>query len=276
VVPNIGTLFNTLEVSIDESFVQQLFGEEIPTQYRSWVSVAIKQGGTTIPKPVEMVDPNYLASTCECSHLLDSLKGKEKFDPVFHSETLKEVMAEIRTKKADNLEIFLEKIESSIEKKGARILDYLKEKWTGTWFAATPNNLCGTALSAVEFRNKLRDRYGMKLLDSPSHCDGCNEQLSTTHALSCKVGGLIHVRHDESRVCLGCLACAGFKPSNVRDEPQINPCHDTRRKDERGKLIEPNTGVECEINSDRGDLLVHGFWDRNTDCIIDVHIVDVN
>ena len=116
----------------------------------------------------------------------------------------------------------------------------------------------------------------MKLLDAPSHCDGCNDQFSTTHALSCKVGGLIHSRHDESRDSLGLLACAGFKPSNVRDEPLINPCRDARRRDESGKIIEPNTGVECEINSTRGDLLVRGFWDRNTDCIIDVRIVDVN
>ena len=118
--------------SIDKSFLCQLFGEEIPTQYKSWVSVAIKQGGTAIPKPVEIADLNYLASTCECSHLLESFKGKDKFDPIFHSETLKEVRAEIWKKKTDNSEILLQKIKSSIEKKGARRLEYLKEKGTGT------------------------------------------------------------------------------------------------------------------------------------------------
>ena len=223
-----------------------------------------------------MVDLNYLGTTYEYGHLIDSLKGKDKFDPVFHSETVKEVRAEIRKKKTTNSEILLEKIKSSIEKKGARRLKYLKEKGSGTWLAANSNNLCGTLLSAVKFRDELRDRYGMKLLDSPSHCDGCNEQLSTSHTLSCKIGGLIHSRHEESCDSLGCLACARFKPSNVRDEPQINPCRDAGRRDESGKLIVPNTGVKCEINSDRGDLLVHGFWDRNTDCIIDVRIVDVN
>ena len=62
------------------------------------MSVAIKQGQTAIPKPVDMADLNYLASTCECNHLLNSLKGKDKIDPVFHSETLKEVRVEIRKK----------------------------------------------------------------------------------------------------------------------------------------------------------------------------------
>ena len=163
VVPNIGTLFSNLETSITKSFFCQLFGEEIPSQYRSWVSVPIKQGGTAIPKPMEMADLNYLASSCECSHLLDSLKGKETFDPVYHSKTLKEVRVEIRKKKTERSEILLGTIKRSIEKKGARRLDYLKEKGTGTWLAATPNNLCGTVLSAVEFRDELRNRYGMKL-----------------------------------------------------------------------------------------------------------------
>ena len=34
--------------------------------------------------------------------------------------------------------------------------------------------------------------------------------------------------------------------------------------------------MHCEINSDRVVLLVRGFWDRDTDCIIDVRICDVN
>ena len=37
-------------------------------------------------------------------------------------------------------------------------------------------------------------------------------------------------------------------------------------KHRRGKIL----------NADRGDLLIRGFWDRSTDCIIDVRICDVN
>ena len=123
-----------------------------------------------------------------------------------------------------------------MNKFGARILDYLREKGTGTWLAATPSNLCGTVLSAVEFSDELRYRYAFEILNAPSHCDVCNSKFSITHALSCKKGGLIHARHDESRDSLGCLACAGFQPSNVRDEPQINPCHAIGGKDENAMV----------------------------------------
>ena len=128
----------------------------------------------------------------------------------------------------------------------------------------------------VEIRDKLRDRYKLGLLVSPSHYDGCNNSFTTSRALACKVGGLIHSRHDESRDSTGYLACAGFQPSNVRNEPLINPCRDIGRKNESKKLIKSTSEIVAELNSDRDDLLIRRFWDRSTDFIIYVRICDVN
>ena len=109
-VPNISILFKKLELSIDLKKNQQLFGEEFPAHYRYRVSVTVKQDGTIIPKLKEMVDRNYQASMCECSYLLDSVKGNQKIGSVFHSETLKEVRVEIRRKKVKISEILQGKI----------------------------------------------------------------------------------------------------------------------------------------------------------------------
>ena len=98
--------------------------------------------------------------------------------------------------------------------------------------AATPSNSCGAILSAVEFRDELRDQYELGILDSPSHCDGCKTPFTTIHTLACKVGGLIHSRHDQNRDSIGCLACIRLQSSNVRDALLIRPCHDIGRKDE--------------------------------------------
>ena len=102
-------------------------------------------------------------------------------------------------------------------------------------------------------------------------------QNSRSHMpLAAKKGGLIHARHDESRDSLGCLACAGFQPSNVHGKPQINPCHVIGGKEESygETLIESNSGTEIIV--DRGDLLIRVFFYKNTDCIKDVRICDVN
>ena len=48
------------------------------------------------------------------------------------------------------------------------------------------------------------------------------------------------------------------------------------RKNDVNKLVEPQTGLEYELEAYCGDLLIRGFWDRGTDCIIDVRICDVN
>lgn len=63
----------------------------------------------------------------------------------------------------------------------------------------TPNNVSGIVLSALEFRDELRDRYSLKILDISSYCDGCTSKFSTSHALVCKVGGLVHSCHNDSR-----------------------------------------------------------------------------
>ena len=223
-----------------------------------------------------MVDLNYLAPAWECSHLLNVPTGKEVFYPVYHTVIMKDVREEIKKKKLAAANDELRNIESGIDKNGTRRLNYLKEKGIVTWLAATPSYICGTVLSALEFSNGLRDHYGMSILNVPSHCDGCTSEFSTTPDLSCKVDDLIHSRYDDSRDTLGCLACVGFQPSNVRDEPHINLCRDIGGKNDVNKLVEPQIGLECELEVNRDDLLIRGFWDRGTDCIIDVRICDVN
>ena len=106
-VPNIGPLFTKLENTIFKKFFSKLFGEKnILPQLRNWVSVPIKKGGIAIPKPEEMSDLNYQASTCECSHLLDSLKNREIFDSACHTNTMAVVRARIKGEmvaKVDNI-----------------------------------------------------------------------------------------------------------------------------------------------------------------------------
>ena len=64
--------------------------------------------------------------------------------------------------------------------------------------------------------------------------------------------------------------------SNVRDEPLIHPSRDSDGVSATRKLTDKNSGVTAEVNSDRGDILIGGFWEWNTDCILDVRIYDVH
>ena len=66
-----------------------------------------------------MVDLNYLMSTYECRHLLDSLKGKEVFDLVHHTAIMKEVREEMKKKKLAASDDVLWKFESGMDKNGS-------------------------------------------------------------------------------------------------------------------------------------------------------------
>ena len=127
-VPNIGPLFTELEDSIFKSFFSKIFGEKLLLQIRNWVSVLIRQGGTTILKPEEMADLNYQVSTCECSHLFDSLKNRE----MFYTDAMVAVRVRIKEEKRMKADKILDGLKNKINKFGARKLDYLREKGTGT------------------------------------------------------------------------------------------------------------------------------------------------
>ena len=155
-----------------------------------------------------------------------------------------------------------------LDKNGIRRLNYLKEKGVWTWLTIIQSVVCSTVLSSLIFKDELRDRYGLKILNKLSYCEGCTTEFLTTHALSCKVGGLIRSRRDESRDTLGCLAYVGFQPSNVRDELLINPWRNIEGTND-GKIVESQTGLEIEIDRSNNNKMIK-LMNMCLNCISDV------
>jgi hypothetical protein len=60
-----------------------------------------------------------------------------------------------------------------------------------------PNQLNGTSLLADKWRNNIHLRYDHSPLDMPAAYNGCGAKMTVEHALSCKMGGLVHIRHDD-------------------------------------------------------------------------------
>ena len=67
-----------------------------------------------------------------------------------------------------------------------------------SWLNAMPLTDQGLALNKQEFRDSLRLRYDLPLVDLPSHCT-CGDKFTVCHALSCKKGGFVAQRHDGVR-----------------------------------------------------------------------------
>ena len=138
---------------------------------------------------------------------------------------------------------------------------------TGAWLTTMPNLLNRSDLSAEEFRDGLRLRFGLKPTAMPPRCDGCGKRFTTEHAMSCRKGGLILHRHNDMVTTWGQLCGQALTPSTISDKPLIQPSRDVHLADNTRTKPSPEL---------RGDLAVHGFWSRGQTAIFDVRITDTD
>ena len=97
-----------------------------------------------------------------------------------------------------------------------------RAKESGAWLTAVPSHKNGTTLSKEEFSDNLRYRNGFEPLNIPQFCDGCGAEFTTEKGLNCKVGGLVHERHDTTADTWIYLGAQAFQPSTCSHKPMVN------------------------------------------------------
>ena len=125
----------------------------------------------------------------------------------------------------------------------------------GAWLSAVPHHLNGTELSQEEFRDNLRLKYGLMLLDIPVTCNGCGKKFLIDNSLSCPKGGLVLARHDDAAKEWGDLGAHTLAPSAITYEPKINSRTVQRERTgagERQEGGEANDGKETIGEAHRG------------------------
>ena len=73
-----------------------------------------------------------------------------------------------------------------------------KEKGSSSWLTVLPIEEHGFFLNKGEFRDALHLRYGWDIRNVPQSCV-CGSSFSVDHALFCKRGGFLILRHNEIR-----------------------------------------------------------------------------
>ena len=116
----------------------------------------------------------------------------------------------------------------------------------------------------------------------PQLCDGCGAPMTVEHALCCKVGGLVHIRHEDSvadewRHLCGCALSFG----RVGHEPQIYSSVSRQQRLDAssnapsGEEDNPTAPTDqTPPTGKRGDASAHGFWQRGRTVIFGVRITD--
>ena len=279
-IGDIGSAFAPVEDAISSCFLPALLGKDpdtpTPTDLRKLLSLPVKFSGIGVPDPTASAD-NHNATSTECTSLLTtSLLGQTTFNLADHKSTMKQGRSAAKLSSISRSASSFTALTTDMPK--LRLQKITRNKETGAWLNIIPTVVNGMSLSKMEFRDGFRMRYGIGLEDLPHKCDGCGAKFSIEHALARKQGGLGVGRHDEIKDEIAELATMATSSNRVRNEPIIKIGRDTN-----GKGVPSKANVDClranpptEKTIERGDVLVHGLYDRHTSCIIDVRVTDTD
>ena len=272
-VEGIGPKFEPVEAAIASRFFPALLGsdDDIAPWHQKLRSIGAKEGGLGLRNPV-VTAPRCRELSRKCTDLLvmSILDGRE-FSLERYMESARGARRKGREKRIEaELVTFGEAFRAAPLRLRRRIA---RNSSTGRWLNVIPNERNDTALSAEEFRDSLRIRCCLQPLDLPELCDGCGGPFTVGHALQCKKGNLVSLRHDDLKAVFQELMAAGLKPSSIRDEPYLIG----RNRGEAPPPVDPDAPPPPRRPPDlRGDISAHGFWCRGTDCIFDVAVCDTD
>ena len=285
VVADTGPFFQPLEKEIRTSFLPALLGippTAIDGDYRQLLTHGVKQGGLAIRNPVDTAQRIHSTSLAATRYLTESLVREDAgaFDLGVHRKCATEAGRDAREFRLIDEQRFLDvrgRDNPSVARRDKR------NSAAGAWLSVFPNRLNGTDLSADEWRDNVRLRYNHSPLDMPAACDGCGAKMTVEHALSCKVGGLVHIRHDDVADEWRHLCGTALSPSRVEREPPIFRCVSHRARVAAGNTTPPPPSTPTATpptppttTEERGDASCHGFWKRGRTCIFDMRITDTD
>jgi hypothetical protein len=268
VVPGIEGVLAPLEEAIQKFFLPALFEESEAnlTALRPLLGLGVGKAGLGVPDPSDTARGNLIASQSITGALTESLVERSPLNTVVYSQGASQIRKDCRrdrmiqdTQTLDDLKA----ASSSLVER--RRMERASE--TGAWLTVMPDRLNGTDLSADEFRDSLLLRFGLTPHSLPHRCEGCQQRFSVEHAMTCKKGGLVLLRHNDLSSEWQELCAQALSPSAVSDEPLI---HNGQGQQEGGAGV----GLTEPLPEIRGDVSAHGFWSRGTTAIFDIRVTD--
>ena len=149
-----------------------------------------------------------------------------------------------------------------------------RAKQMGGWLNILPQFRNGTVLSAGEFRDAIRIRFGLPPLNLPKKCNGCGAAFSVGHAMKCGKGGLVILRHNEVASEWADLCATASSASAVSIKPAIHSDRTAAAAATNARSREPN-GNTVPIDA-RADVGVRNFWSRQQTALFNVRVVDTD
>ena len=260
-IPDIASLFNPLETVIREKLIPALVGRTISDVERRIFALPVRLSGLGIADPTKSSD-EFSASTDITENLTRIICNQESDFTNYDIEEVKARIAEVKVAKEERLCSELEEITEMVDDKMRRVLELLQEKGSGAWLTSLPVQSLGYTLNKQEFRDSVCLRYGWNIPNTPSYCQ-CKAENDVNHALNCKLGGYVAMRHNRVRDLEAALmreVC-----HNVQVEPELLPI------ERDGPPRRGNTAEKARL-----DVAGVGVWGAYEKTFLDIRIMHPN
>ena len=132
-------------------------------------------------------------------------------------------------------------------------------KGASSWLTLLPIADEGYELNKELFWDLIRIRYGYQLKRLPTLCE-CGSPFDLQHALSCKKGGFVSLRHNELRNTIALMLKTICK--DVVIEPALHPL-----TGEDLHEVSAITGDEARL-----DIHARGFWQTGQSAFLDIRV----
>ena len=257
-IPDICHHMTKLDNIVTTKFLPTITGGMLVNENeRLLISLPAKDGGLAIPIFRDLCQIEYENSKLITSHLTEKIKIQQyqyTKDP-----QLSVKKNQIKEKKKDRNQSIMKRLETTLNENQLRLVRLNQEPGASAWLTSLPLQDEDYHLNKQCFIDMLRIRYGWALQRTPSHCE-CGSPFSLEHALTCKKGGFVSLRHNNIRD----FVCRQLKEvcRDVKKEPVLQPLVGIENLPRSS-----NTSSEARL-----DISARGFWVAGQKAFFDVRV----
>ena len=260
-IPGIANLFDPLEKSIREKLIPALVGRQVSDEERAILALPVRMGGMGLENPTETADHEFLASTAITENLAEVIFNQENDFQNYDKLQVEKTIKTVKQNKEKRLRDTATAIMDNVEPKMKRTLELAQEKGAGAWLSTAPIQSLGFALNKQQFRDSISLRYGWKVPHTPNYCN-CKKENDIDHALNCKLGGYVIMRHNKVR--------------DLEAELMREVCNDVRVEPELLPLDNDQAVFGNIAQKARLDVSGNGIWGPHERTFLDIRIMHPN
>ena len=252
-VPDIRKHLEKLNQAVDTIFTQT----HIPTltdghfcneMERKLLSLPVKYGGMGIVIFCDIAEDEYNNSRAVTASLI-KLQLEQNTVCSVNREEIKMLKTNTKLDKLRQNTRKLNVIRCSLSDEKLKLNDIHQEKGASIWLSTLPLRDEGYCLNKQEFWDLVKLRYGWPLSRLRTQCI-CGAQYDVQHALSCKKGGFITLRHNHIRNLTAELFSQVTK--DVKIEPVLQSL--------TGETFDQRTASTSD--NAQLDISARGFWTK--------------